>query len=401
MRVPAIVVVLGLGLCGQLARAQNPSAGRSISSRFADAATRALRVIEIDTSVPVRGDDVESGGPASSLILDAADEAGSSPENGAVQLLRLMYVQKRADNLHAHATAVPASAEPARTQRACFSAVEALFEAKRFDAIPGMCETWIGPAVLVAKRLVDAAPTSSSRAESSADASNTNHPLTIQRGSSTAAPSARQSSNLGPPVEIPRQEPLKEQASETPSAANSRSDRSQQRSVRSKKGSEATSESRPSIPFPGYRRPPRTLADYLRNGRIIVAVLLGGIAVLALIRLLSALSKPPLRGRLVIERAGINLADIDFHDFATEEFEVRETEHKTTVSRTDIAVGTGSNIRLVALTMRKIDKKWQPFVTPIDCTLLFDGRRITETEPLPSSDPLLVAGRHIKLIYYH
>ena len=103
----------------------------------------------------------------------------------------------------------------------------------------------------------------------------------------------------------------------------------------------------------------------------------------------------------MIERAGSIVAIIEFRDLGTESFEVRETVHTTTQSRTELALGTGSDVRLIAFTMRKVDSKWQPVVSPIDCTLISDDKRITETEIVPPSDPMRVLGRHITLTYHY
>src|ERR1044071_6505960 len=177
MRAPAIVVVvLGLGfsaVCALVSEAQNPSNG--LSNRFVVSATRALRAIEIDTSIPVLGEDPASAGPASSLIHDAEANAESLQEQEVVQLLRQIYTQKRADNVEGRSPAERKSTGAnayLHTQQACFSAVEALLRAKRFDGTRGVCETWIGPTVLVAQTPAlsspDAAPSAAVRESTAA-----------------------------------------------------------------------------------------------------------------------------------------------------------------------------------------------------------------------------------------
>jgi len=460
-----VVVVFGLGVgavCGQLARAQNPSGppANPLSARFAEAAARALRAIETDAgSSPLPRD---NRGPASPLIEAADEEAESPEEHDAAQLLRLMYAQKRADNAHAETIqaepnvnkpgqrppVIPSAvnAGAARSQRACFVAVESLLQSKRFDSMPGGCETWIGPAAMAGRHLASQPQTSrvstpsaaspsqtsqqtASSASAPPQASQTSTPtsaptppaapgqgtsgssagtfatrdsITIQRG---FTPPANASPVYSPVIEIPRQAPLPSQASEPPAASPSSEQRREsapQRKARAKESATASDEPRPGALSPVvHSRPKMSSADFLRKVPILAGLLLAGIVVLLLIRVLKGLGRKSLQGRLVIERAGHTVADVEFRDLATKYFEVRETSHSTMLSRAEIAIATGSDIRLLALTMCRVDRKWQPFVTPIDSTLLLDGSRITETELMPSSQSLVVLGRHIKVIHYY
>ncbi len=337
------------------------SPNRNLSDDFANAAARAVSAIQNDS-----GTDRSNPTPRTlRAVQDAASQADNSAERLLATFLNTALAQRALDNDRRRIS--PGLNGLGRNQDACFGSLLNELRIREFHSLPVSCQMWTDPAGSGSQEI----------------------PREEQQAAQQAAPS---NSSRGQATPIFGND-NSDQAADRPREA----ERPRVPSNQKARGlTDALTE------VTGWRK---LLQSFAGNTRGLDAWLKAYWWILALVLLApivlnAVLSKHPLDGRLVIMRAGIEVAEVDFRDFDTQKFAVFESSTTTRRNNSELAVSTGRDAGLFTLRMRKTRGKWMPFLFPAESRLL-DGTQVLGVGVMPNARFVFVEGKQLKFIYYY
>ena len=334
------------------------SPNRNLSDDFANAAARAISAIQNDS-----GTDRSNPTPrALRAVQDADSRADNSAERLLATFLNTALAQRALDNDRRRIS--PGLTGLGRNQDVCLGSLLNELRLREFHSLPVSCQMWTDPAGSGSQEIP--------REEQQAASSNSS-----SRGQETTPIFGNDSDQA---ADRPRE-------AERPRVPSNQKARSLTDAL-----TEVT----------GWRK---LLQSLVGNTNGLDAWLKAYWWILALVlvapmALNAMLAKHPLDGRLVIMRAGIEVAEVDFRDFDTQKFAVFESSGATRQNNAELAVSTGRDAALFTLRMRKISGKWMPFLFPAESRLL-DGTQVLGVSVMPNARFVFVEGKQLKFIYYY
>jgi hypothetical protein len=109
---------------------------------------------------------------------------------------------------------------------------------------------------------------------------------------------------------------------------------------------------------------------------------------------------PPLKGRMVFEYLGAQVAELDFVTDPIKQLHVLETPHTTRRDKAFLQIGTGNDRKSFTVRMQHCKQGWRPHLKAEGARVRVDSRSLNN-QIIPQGKWAEVEGNDLRFIYYY